>query len=124
MKEDNENRPFCKPLLLAVYHRSSIETVRKERARLNRDSLAWLNSRLKNIYCVLNYVEKQLKEGDSILASGLKIRGEELPERAFPGNAIETLLSTIKGHLDYLAQPAIKRLIEEALEEGECEEIC
>ena len=118
-----ENKQFCKPLLLAVYHKGSIEEVRKERARLNRDSLAWLYGRIKSVYFLLNYIAKQLREGDSLIAAGLKITEAELPEKEFPGNAVETLLNTIKGHLDYLEQPAIRKLINQAYEENECEEI-
>ena len=123
MKENKTERDFSRPLALADYKRDSMEAVRAERARLNRDSLAWLYGKVKITYALLEYVSRQLKEGDSLLAAGLQIPEEDLPEKVFPGNAVETLLSTIKGHLDYLEQPAIAALIREALEEAECEEI-
>ena len=123
MKESEKLEACYKPLTLAIYNKGSLESIRKERARLNRDSLTWLYGRVLTSYFVLSYVSRQLKEGDSLIAECLQIPEAELPEKGFPGNAIETLLSTIKGHIDYLEQPAIQKLIEEALKEEQCEEI-
>ena len=104
-----------------------VSQIRGEQNRLNRDSLKWLYERIRGIYYVLSEAERELKQGDLILAELVEVFRKDVPSEQFwaivrkengsilgeyPDNNLETLLETIEGHKEYLEQPQIVKIIE------------
>lgn len=105
--------------------------IREEQNRLNRDSLKWLHTELEGVISVLAEVDRELTEGDSLLAEAIQLFRKDVPEKEFiktvekipgyssfinsvqyPERAINQLLGTLRGHIDYLEQPSMKKWLE------------
>lgn len=101
--------------------------IRGEQNRLNRDSLKWLYERIRGIYYILSEADRELKQGDLILAELTETFRKDVSSEHFwatvrkengsilgeyPDDNIKTLLETIKGHKEYLEQPQLTEIIE------------
>ena len=108
------------------------KNLRTEQTRLSRDALKWAYEDLEGVMSVLSEVERELKEGDSLLIEAISMFKEShsenefleaskyipgvLNEYRFPEGRCSDLLKRLREMLSYQEQDSIQNMIDDEMQ--------